>query len=162
MPSPSKSSWTVAILAILLIYSIYVVISTSSIAFKVYLVSRHFSVEILEAAIVVEDNSTSISIRYVLWNPIDVELRILSIQSIGHLRGAYIWTNTKTHLSPIKIKSDSFIDDVVFEIPSSRIQLLSEVVSIRTFILIEITQPTSHRVLLHFYFANVNLSWREH
>ncbi len=162
MPSPSKSSWTVAILAILLIYSIYVVISTSSIAFKVYLVSRHFSVEILEAAIVVEDNSTSISIRYVLWNPIDVELRILSIQSIGYSRGAYIWTNTKTHLSPIKIKSDSFIDDVVFEIPSSRIQLLSEVVSIRTFILIEITQPTSYRVLLHFYFANVNLSWREH
>ncbi|RLE53277.1 MAG: hypothetical protein DRJ26_03570 [Candidatus Methanomethylicota archaeon] len=145
------------VLALLLIYSFYIIYSTSVVALKVCMVTRLFKVEVRGAKILVKGNSTFLQINYKFYNPLDVELRVKSIQSTIYSGGTYVWTSTETYLEPLVVVSGSTFKTVVFEVPRSRLMLLSGDVSISTFILIEVMQPKTYSILLAFYFTNVSI-----
>jgi len=144
----------IILLAFLLLYSIMVITTTHSTSIKSYLVTRTLKVEIENVTLTIQEDG-EIKIAYNICNPLDFKVYIINIQSIIYSEGTYVWTNTNTFMKTPSISSNYIIKEVEFKIPQSRLKYIRDRISIITYILIEVRQPTTYKILLEFYFPNI-------
>lgn len=146
----------IILLAIIIPYSIMIITITHTTSIKSYLVTRNLKVEVVEVALENHEKGI-INITYNISNPLDFKIYIISIQSIIYSKGAYIWTNTTTYIKPSSIYANHTIMKIKFKIPKTRINYMENEVSIITYILIQVKQPTNYKILLKFHFPKIKL-----
>lgn len=139
-------------------YSMYIIIISYSMILKTYLVGKNFQIEVVNVDIKKVDNDTVLFLTYNLCNPVNFKVRILSIQSIIYSNNEYIWTYTENFFaSNFLIVAKSLLKSFVFSLPKTKINKITDEVSIKTYVLCEIIEPKPRRFILQFYFKDIKV-----
>lgn len=139
------------LLLILTLYTTYMIIISIDLIGKTYFIGKLFKVKVMNVDLETNELETKIIINYTIINPIDINIRILSIQSIIYSDSMYIWNNIENYYSrEIIIKSTAITEIIKFTIPQEKLKYISNKFSIKTYIICEIMEPKSRRIILEF------------
>ncbi|MEM0212266.1 MAG: hypothetical protein QW066_06620 [Candidatus Methanomethylicia archaeon] len=139
------------LLLILTLYATYTIIISIDLIGKTYFIGKMFKVKVASINLEIDELEAKIIINYTIINPIDISIKILSIQSIIYSDNTYIWNNIESYYSrEIIIKSTVITEIIKFTIPQEKLKYISNKFSIKTYIICEIMEPKSRRIILEF------------
>jgi len=145
---------SLAIITLLTLYSTYVTIASADLVNKTYLIGKLFKVEISEVTMTIKSGSEVIAaINYTLINPIDISVRIISMQNILYSDNTYIWNVMENYYTQeFILKSTKITKILAFNIPKEKIQYIQlwGELKIKTYIVCEIIEPIPRRTILEF------------
>jgi|GEM_PF-2020412 len=149
-----KRRVSLAIITLLTLYSTYMTIASADLVNKTYFIGKLFKVEVSEVTITIKSGSEVMAaINYTLINPIDISVRIISMQSILYSDNTYIWNVVENYYTQeFILKSTKITKILAFNIPKEKIQyiqLFGEL-KIKTYIVCEIIEPIPRRTILEF------------
>ncbi len=145
-----------AILLVLNLYSIYMIFISFNLIVKTFLIGKYFQVRVEDISLKVINNETFIFIIYNICNPIDVKLRILILQSVIYSNGKYVWTSSESYFAAnFIILNKSIIKAVSFQIPETKLDLIADKISVRTYVTCEVLEPKARRFVMCFYHDSI-------
>jgi len=149
-----KRRVSLAIITLLTLYSTYMTIASADLVNKTYFIGKLFKVEVSEVTITIKSGSEVMAaMNYTLINPIDISVRIISMQSILYSDNTYIWNVVENYYTQeFILKSTKITKILAFNIPKEKIQyiqLFGEL-KIKTYIVCEIIEPIPRRTILEF------------
>jgi len=146
-----KSTLKLSLLIILTLYCTFTIIVSIDLINKVYLLGKKFNLKVEEASLELDDSNLKFTINYTIINPIDIKVKIISIQSIIYSNNIYIWNNIESYYSQeFIIKNEKISKIIKFSIPQEKVKYISNETSIKTYVTCEIMEPKSRIVILEF------------
>jgi hypothetical protein len=149
-----KRKVSLAILTLLTLYSTYMTIASADLVNKTYLIGKLFKVEVSEVTInITSENEATAVINYTLMNPININVRIMSIQVILYSDNMYIWNIMENYYTQeFTLKSTKINKMLSFNIPKERVQYIQsgKELKIKIYVVCEIMEPIPRRTILEF------------